>query len=178
MTIQNNLKLDFIMHRLHLLPGFSSNMAIIIMLQIRGLKSVSAQFCKCRPLFSNFPAVHMLSFHRFSACWTMVTAGIYTVLFLHHSWYKLSIASVGAQSTWLLLTWIFWVTGASLLNSALPTLFSGGSCVTVTYCGQTQTLFGQSISPNLQQIILIFQKAFAILQMYVFDYSIGCPIQC
>ena len=41
MTIQNNLKLDFIMHRSHLLPGFSSNMVIIIMLQIRRLKSVS-----------------------------------------------------------------------------------------------------------------------------------------
>lgn len=82
---------------------------------------------------------------RFDACWTAVTAVLYTAFFLHPSWSQQSIASIGAQATWLLLTWILWVSGASLLNTALPSLFTGGTCITVVYCGQMQSLFGGSM---------------------------------
>jgi len=79
---------------------------------------------------------------RFSACWTTITAGMYTVLFLHPVWSKYSISSVGAQATWILLTWLIWVTGAATLNAALPRLLVGDSCMGLVYCGQIQSLFG------------------------------------
>ncbi|KIM80420.1 hypothetical protein PILCRDRAFT_73177 [Piloderma croceum F 1598] len=81
----------------------------------------------------------------FNACWTAVTAVLYAAFFLHPSWSQQSIASIGAQATWLLLTWILWVSGASMLNTALPSLFTGDTCITVVYCGQLQSLFALSV---------------------------------
>jgi len=81
----------------------------------------------------------------FSACWTAVTAGLYTCLFLHPNWYRHPVASIGAQAIWLLGTWTPWVSGTSVLNTAIPSLFVGGTCVTVIYCRQLQTLFAFSV---------------------------------
>jgi len=81
----------------------------------------------------------------FSACWTAVTASLYTAFFLHPDWYQHPIASIGTQGTWVLVTWIFWILGTSLLNTALPSVFVGGTCATVVYCRAMQTLFGFSV---------------------------------
>ncbi|KAF8896051.1 hypothetical protein BD779DRAFT_559340 [Infundibulicybe gibba] len=48
----------------------------------------------------NFPAVKTRTGTQlllFAACWTVLTAGAYTVLFLHPTWYRHQISSVGAQ---------------------------------------------------------------------------------
>jgi len=81
----------------------------------------------------------------FDGCWTALTAGLYTAFFLHPEWYQHPVASIGMQATWLLVTWILWILGTSLLNAALPSLFMGGTCFTVVYCGQMQALFAFSV---------------------------------
>ncbi|KAH7925826.1 hypothetical protein BV22DRAFT_1033533 [Leucogyrophana mollusca] len=86
----------------------------------------------------------------FSGCWTTVTAGTYTLLFLDPLWSRRPVASIGTQAVWVLVTWVFWVAGAGLLNRALPRLFMSGSCVGVIYCGQTQALFGMHLYLRLQ----------------------------
>jgi len=45
----------------------------------------------------------------FSGCWTTVTAGCYTVMFLHPVWSKYTVSSIGAQTLWILFTWFIWV---------------------------------------------------------------------
>ncbi|KAG2118513.1 hypothetical protein BD769DRAFT_1482232 [Suillus cothurnatus] len=78
----------------------------------------------------------------FSACWTTVTSGTYTLFFLDPLWSRHPIASIGTQAIWVLVTWVFWVAGAGLFNKSLPRLFMSGSCDGVVYCGQLQMLFG------------------------------------
>ena len=73
-----------------------------------------------------------------------MTAGCYTVLFLHPAWSRYSISSIGAQALWIFFTWFIWVAGAATLNSAIPRLLVGGSCFGLVYCSQIQGLFGES----------------------------------
>ncbi|KAG1863465.1 hypothetical protein C8R48DRAFT_708526 [Suillus tomentosus] len=81
----------------------------------------------------------------FSACWTTVTSGTYTLFFLDPLWSRRPIASIGTQAVWVLVTWIFWVAGAGLFNKSFPRLFMSGSCDGVVYCGQLQVLFALAV---------------------------------
>jgi hypothetical protein len=108
------------------------------------LRTVSKLSCKFIVSFILHQKSHIY-ISRFSGCWTTLTAGAYTILFLHPTWSKYAISSIGAQAIWILLTWFIWVTGAAILNSALPHLIAGGSCMGLVYCGQIQSLFGTTI---------------------------------
>ncbi|KAJ7111950.1 hypothetical protein C8R44DRAFT_677605 [Mycena epipterygia] len=77
----------------------------------------------------------------FTACWTTVTAAIFTILFVHPTWSKHPISSVGSQSIWILLTWTFWVASAAVLISANPQLFNKDTCQHLIYCGHIQAVF-------------------------------------
>ncbi|THU80724.1 hypothetical protein K435DRAFT_596761, partial [Dendrothele bispora CBS 962.96] len=93
----------------------------------------------------NFPNVEFRTGTRmtlFSACWTVVTGGAYSFLFIHPTWSKTPIASVGSQSIWVVITWVLWIISAGLLNRSLPSLFIQGVCTTIVYCGQIRSLFG------------------------------------
>ncbi|KAF5363187.1 hypothetical protein D9758_008330 [Tetrapyrgos nigripes] len=56
-------------------------------------------------------------------CWTVLTAGAYSFLFVHPIWSKHPIASLGAQIIWIFITWLFWVIAASIINHSLPSVF-------------------------------------------------------
>ncbi|KAK6996512.1 hypothetical protein R3P38DRAFT_2565570 [Favolaschia claudopus] len=77
----------------------------------------------------------------FSACWTSVTAGAFTILFVHPRWTKHPICSVGSQSIWILLTWTFWLASALVLNHAIPRLFASDMCQQLIYCGHIRAIF-------------------------------------
>ncbi|KAJ8586997.1 hypothetical protein M405DRAFT_822404 [Rhizopogon salebrosus TDB-379] len=85
----------------------------------------------------------------FSACWTTVTSGTYTLFFLDPLWSRHPIASIGTQAVWVLVTWVFWVAGAGLFNNSFPRLFMHGSCDGVVYCGQLQALFALAVTQIL-----------------------------
>ncbi|KDQ52769.1 hypothetical protein JAAARDRAFT_61776 [Jaapia argillacea MUCL 33604] len=96
----------------------------------------------------NYPSMGILTGVRvvlFSACWTLATATGFMFLFLHPTWSKHPIASVGSQGLWIVMTWGFWVAGTGILNTNAPALFQGGTCIGLVYCGQLQTLFAFSI---------------------------------
>ncbi|KAI5998849.1 hypothetical protein EDD15DRAFT_213273 [Pisolithus albus] len=76
----------------------------------------------------------------FAGCWTTVTAGTYTLFFLDPIWSRRPIASIGTQAVWVLVTWVFWVSGTGLLDKSSP-LFTSFSCEGVVYCGQLKALF-------------------------------------
>ncbi|KAF8890340.1 hypothetical protein CPB85DRAFT_1231200 [Mucidula mucida] len=77
-----------------------------------------------------------------TACWTTVTAGLYTVAFIHPNYSRHPIVSVGAQALWIFISWIFWVTGSAILLHFVSSTFVGGDCSGVIYCSQLQTLYG------------------------------------
>jgi len=98
--------------------------------------------------YRNYPNVEAytgIKLLLFSACWTTLTAGAYTLLFLHPTWSKQPISSVGAQAIWVFLTWVLWVAGAGIVNTALPSLLVKGSCDGLVYCGQIQTVVALSV---------------------------------
>ncbi|KNZ77575.1 hypothetical protein J132_05109 [Termitomyces sp. J132] len=78
----------------------------------------------------------------FCACWTSLTSGTYSMLFLHPRWTEYCISSIGAQALWLLVTLILWTVGAGVLNAALPQLLLRAQCGSLAYCRQIQGLFG------------------------------------
>ncbi|KAF8176125.1 hypothetical protein K438DRAFT_1607645 [Mycena galopus ATCC 62051] len=80
----------------------------------------------------------------FTACWTSVTAAVFTILFVHPKWTKHPICSVGTQSIWVLLTWTFWLASAIVLNHAMPQLFNKDTCLRLVYCGHIRAIFGTS----------------------------------
>jgi hypothetical protein len=84
--------------------------------------------------------------HRFTSTWTSLTAGAYTLLFLHPAWSKHPVASVGAQAIWVFITWIFWVAGASIVNKTVTSLVDEKVCGSVAYCAQIRGLFGAFFS--------------------------------
>ena len=79
---------------------------------------------------------------RFAGCWTTITSGTYTLFFLDPIWSRRPIASVGTQAVWVLVTWVFWVAGTSLLDKSSP-VFTTYSCEGVVYCGQLKALLGK-----------------------------------
>ncbi|KAF8150094.1 hypothetical protein B0H34DRAFT_666609 [Crassisporium funariophilum] len=79
----------------------------------------------------------------FASSWTTLSAGAYTLLFLHPTWYRHPVASIGAQAIWIFVTWLFWVVGAGLVNAAIPGLMDKGLCQGVVYCAQIRSLFGE-----------------------------------
>jgi len=96
----------------------------------------------------NYPNVTTrtgVRFVLFCAYWTTLTAGAYTLLFLHPVWSKRAVSSIGAQAIWIFLTWLFWITGAAIVNSGLPSLFARGHCAGLVYCAQIQALFALSV---------------------------------
>jgi len=85
----------------------------------------------------------------FSSCWTTATAAVYTLLFLHPVWSKHPVASIGAQAIWIIVTWIFWIVGAALINTGVPSLLVKGRCVGMVYCAQLSSLFGLAVVESL-----------------------------
>ncbi|KAJ6545001.1 hypothetical protein DFH09DRAFT_1040492 [Mycena vulgaris] len=81
----------------------------------------------------------------FTACWTSVTAAIFTILFVHPTWSRHPITSVGTQSIWILLTWIFWIASAAVINGAIPQLFNKDACQRLIYCIHIQVVFAFSV---------------------------------
>jgi hypothetical protein len=67
------------------------------------------------------------------------------VVFLHSAWSKHPMASIGAQVIWVFVTWLFWIIGAGIVNSAASSfLVRGAMCGPdgVVYCSQIRALFG------------------------------------
>lgn len=124
----------------HLQAGCSSNISIWPTHRTPKLSLRRNYSCKSPPLL----CYHLSdsSSIRFCACWTAVTGGAYSVLFLHPRWTELPVASIGAQSIWVFVTWISWIVGAGLLNGAVPQLLVHAKCASLVYCGQIQGLFG------------------------------------
>ncbi|KAJ6620079.1 hypothetical protein B0H10DRAFT_1912362 [Mycena sp. CBHHK59/15] len=81
----------------------------------------------------------------FAACWTCTTTGMFTIFFIHPAWSRHPISSIGTYSIWILLTWMFWVATAAVLNAAMPQLFSGETCQHLVYCGHIRAVFVFSI---------------------------------
>ncbi|KAF9065548.1 hypothetical protein BDP27DRAFT_1228789 [Rhodocollybia butyracea] len=77
----------------------------------------------------------------FCSCWTVFTAGPYTILFIHPAWSTHSLASIGSQTIWIFLTLCLWVAGIALFTSELPAAVHE-NCASVVYCGQIWVLFG------------------------------------
>jgi len=62
------------------------------------------------------------------------------------------MASIGAQAIWIFVTWLFWIVGAGIINSAaLPFLVNGAMCGPdgVVYCSQIRALFGVAVVESL-----------------------------
>ncbi|GLB40709.1 hypothetical protein LshimejAT787_0805800 [Lyophyllum shimeji] len=81
----------------------------------------------------------------FCACWTSLTGGTYSLLFLHPTWAEHPVASIGAQWIWVLATWLLWLVGAGLLNGALPDLLVKARCMGLVYCSQIRGLFAIAV---------------------------------
>ncbi|PPQ92587.1 hypothetical protein CVT25_007279 [Psilocybe cyanescens] len=86
---------------------------------------------------------------RFASSWTSLTAGAYSLLFLHPAWSRHPVSSVGAQAIWIFVTWLFWVIGAGVVNTSIPTLLDKGTCGGVVYCAQIRGLFGIAVFESL-----------------------------
>ncbi|KDR68593.1 hypothetical protein GALMADRAFT_256869 [Galerina marginata CBS 339.88] len=99
--------------------------------------------------YPNFEARNGVRLLLFASSWTALTAGAYTVLFIHPTWSRHPVSSVGAQAIWIFVTWLFWVVGAGLVNSAVPTLLGRGTCDAVAYCAQIRGLFGVAVVESL-----------------------------
>ena len=93
----------------------------------------------------SLPSSTLTSKNRFASCWTSLTAGAYSVMFLHSAWSKHPMASIGAQVIWIFVTWLFWIVGAGIINDAASSfLVHGTPCGPdgVVYCSQIRALFG------------------------------------
>ncbi|KAG7451390.1 uncharacterized protein BT62DRAFT_883563 [Guyanagaster necrorhizus] len=91
-----------------------------------------------------------------TACWTCLTAGLYTLIFLHPAHRSHPVSSVGSQGLWLLITWLLWIAGAAIVNRALPSLITRGSCLSIVYCGQLRTLFGRFLLFKRGNILTLY----------------------
>lgn len=94
--------------------------------------------------------LHRLTFFfpfqlRFASTWTFLTAVIYTFLFLHPKWSRHSISSIGAQSIWLFVTWLFWIVGAAIVNASIPKAINNSQCEGIVYCVQLRLLFAVAV---------------------------------
>ncbi|KAF8183435.1 hypothetical protein BJ912DRAFT_853653, partial [Pholiota molesta] len=79
----------------------------------------------------------------FASSWTSLTGGAYTLLFIHPSWSKHPVSSIGAQAIWVFVTWLFWVVGAGIVNSSVASLLDRQVCETIVYCSQIRGLTGR-----------------------------------
>ncbi|KAJ4477501.1 hypothetical protein J3R30DRAFT_226034 [Lentinula aciculospora] len=103
----------------------------------------------------------------FCSCWTMFTAGVFTILFMHPTWSTHPVASVGSQTIWVILTLCVWVAGATILACELPSQFLTGRCASVVYCSQVRALFGLcSISLRVGDISFVCE-ALSLLETIV-----------
>ncbi|KLO15228.1 hypothetical protein SCHPADRAFT_902511 [Schizopora paradoxa] len=80
----------------------------------------------------------------FDACWTFFTVAAQMVMFLHPTWSKSTIASVGSQCIWAFVTWIFWTAGAATIDNAAPTLLSG-DCKLFGHCHHLRAMFALAV---------------------------------
>ncbi|KIM64288.1 hypothetical protein SCLCIDRAFT_1213390 [Scleroderma citrinum Foug A] len=115
----------------------------------------------------------------FAGCWTTITSGTYTLFFLDPIWSRRPIASVGTQAVWVLVTWVFWVAGTSLLDKSSP-VFTTYSCEGVVYCGQLKALLALSVIQILTLTFgmcvigwLVWQSARSIRQPMVIRLPYG-----
>ena len=92
--------------------------------------------------FGVLPTSSILNyFFRFVSIWTFLTAGIFSLLFLHPTWSRHSISSIGTQGIWLFVTWLLWVVGAGVIDGSLPALINHGDCKGIVHCLQVRLLF-------------------------------------
>lgn len=120
--------------------GCSFNTGSITTFQIR--RSAQAPSYSCN--VSQCSLHHVCQrFSRFSASWTTLTAGAYSILFIHPTWSKHPLSSVGTQAIWVFVTLVLWIIGTGLLNGAVPSLLVRGQCYGIVYCGHIQSLFGE-----------------------------------
>ncbi|KAJ7679200.1 hypothetical protein DFH06DRAFT_1165974 [Mycena polygramma] len=99
-------------------------------------------------LYQNYPNAEAKIAMRlvlFAACWTSVTAAVFTILFVHPTWSRRPVSSVGTQGIWVLLTWSFWLASAGVLNHTIPQLFDKDTCQRLIYCGHIRAIFAFSI---------------------------------
>ncbi|KAK0469535.1 uncharacterized protein EV420DRAFT_1495095 [Desarmillaria tabescens] len=99
-----------------------------------------------------------------SACWTCLTAGLLTHIFLHPAHRSHPVSSVGSQGLWLLITWMLWIAGAVVVNGALPSLITKGNCLSIVYCGQLRTLFALAVLE-----IVTFSGSLAVLTFLIWS---------
>jgi len=85
----------------------------------------------------------------FASIWTFLSAGIFSLLFLHPTWSRHSISSIGTQGVWLSTTWLFWVVGAGIINGSLPELIDHGDCKGLVHCLQVRLLFTVAVVESL-----------------------------
>jgi len=85
----------------------------------------------------------------FASIWTFLSAGIFSLLFLHPTWSMHSISSVGTQGVWLFATWLLWVVGAGVINGSLPDLIDHGDCKGLVHCVQVRLLFAVAVVESL-----------------------------
>lgn len=64
------------------------------------------------------------------------------VLFLHPTWSKGTLSSLGSQCIWAFVTWMFWTAGAATVDNAAPALLSG-NCSLFVHCHHLRTMFGK-----------------------------------
>lgn len=81
----------------------------------------------------------------FTSCWTLITAGVFSFLFVHPTWSRYPISSVGSQVLWIFVTWVLWIIGSGLVNAAVPSLFAKANCSNIVYCGQILALFALGV---------------------------------
>ncbi|KAF8630181.1 hypothetical protein AX15_003060 [Amanita polypyramis BW_CC] len=81
----------------------------------------------------------------FTACWTTITAGAYTFLFVHPTWSTHPITSVGAQAIWVFVTWLLWIISSGMINASVPSALVKARCTGVVYCHQIQLMFAFSV---------------------------------
>jgi hypothetical protein len=124
--------------------GSSYNMVSTIFIHGTQFARGSVSFCMSESLSCTTSSV-LTSFARFASIWTFVTAGLFSLLFLHPTWSRHSISSIGTQGIWLLVTWLFWVVGAGVINGSLPSLINNGICKGIMHCVQLRLLFGVAV---------------------------------
>ncbi|TDL25749.1 hypothetical protein BD410DRAFT_606650 [Rickenella mellea] len=92
------------------------------------------------------PKMHIgLSLVLFSSIWTCLTGGALLLMFVHPRWSQHPAASIGTQSIWLLVTWVFWTAGSGVVNSAVPLLTISSTCTHVVYCQHVRGVFALAI---------------------------------
>ncbi|KAF8626117.1 hypothetical protein AX17_006612 [Amanita inopinata Kibby_2008] len=100
----------------------------------------------------------------FTACWTTITGGAYTLLFVHPTWSKHAVSSIGAQAIWVFVTWLLWIISSGIVNASVPSLLVKARCGDIIYCKQIQWMFALSVVLSLYLTAALGALAWVIWQ--------------